>query len=273
MLLLMTGLGILVPLVERARDVEKDRIVTTQRLRQCSQAVHAFHDTFRRLPDAFAPGGSYLKPKSYWFHLLPYVDAAEDYRAGRDAAVVTAFQAPQDDFSAGTAGRLSFAVNLRIAAYMDVTPATANKTGVAFPVPPAGTVLRSNLNLPRIVDGTANTILLATRRARCDGKDNLFAADPASFGGYFGAGSHSDAPSPQSKDGLMFQNAPPTAKGRDSCNPLAGVYGHAFSEAGLLTALAEGSVKLIRPSISNTTFMRALTPCDQLPLGADWAVD
>ena len=44
------------------------------------------------------------------------------------------------------------------------------------------------------------------------------------------------------------------------CNPRPAWYGHSFDAAGLPAALFDGSVRMISPTISPTTFGRAVAP-------------
>src|SRR5262245_41778479 len=115
--LFATMLGIAVPALREVRDVQKDRQATFNHLKMCALAIHNYHDTYRRLPDAFAPGGAFVNDaKSMWFHLLPYVDAEQAYKNNDALARVVAYHSPLDP-SGEAPGRVSFAANLRLAGY------------------------------------------------------------------------------------------------------------------------------------------------------------
>jgi hypothetical protein len=92
-------------------------------------------------------------------------------------------------------------------------------------------------------------------------------------GGFFGAGTHSlpAARGPRLESSLVYQIAPTNDLDPNTgCGGQFAVYDHSFDFGGLSTALCDASVKIISPTMSPTTFGRALAPCDQQPLGADW---
>ena len=71
---------------------------------------------------------------------------------------------------------------------------------------------------------------------------------------------------------MMYQIAPrPDDDPETGCGQSPAVYGHSFDASGLSTALCDGSVKLISPTMSPDTFTKALSPGDGQPLGPDWA--
>lgn len=273
-ILFVTLILLLLPATQSGRISDSDSW-TRNNLKQAALAVHNFHDTYRRLPDAFNVGGSYTKdPKSVWFHLLPYVEADSLYKSGTTAAVVPCYCAPSDPYNMDPAGKVNFAANLRIFAHQTLGKERANAVGVPVIVPPSGTLCSSNLTLPRIFDGTSNVLMLTTRYAECSGESTRYAAGPADFGGFFGAGSHRLPPESGRVDDAMYQVAPKNdAKARDGCNPKPAVYGHSFSKRGLLVALVDGTVRYVGPSLSPTTFMRALCPGDGEKLLDDWLAD
>ena len=88
-------------------------------------------------------------------------------------------------------------------------------------------------------------------------------------GGFMGAGSHSTPPGRPGTIDDIFQ-LKPTAS---TCLPSPGVFGHSFGSGGISTALCDGSVKNISPTISPLTFSRALCPGDGQKLGAEWEED
>jgi hypothetical protein len=69
----------------------------------------------------------------------------------------------------------------------------------------------------------------------------------------------------------MYQIAPRTDDDPSTgCTYYPSLYGHSFDAGGLSTALCDGSVKVISPTMSPITFGRALAPCDGQHLGPDW---
>jgi prepilin-type N-terminal cleavage/methylation domain-containing protein len=287
-------IALLIPAVQKVRAAAA-RTQTHNNLKQCGLAVHTYHDTYRQLPDALAPGGLYPDVgKSMWFHLLPYVEADNIYRSSnpqvQQGSVVPAYLSPEDPSLFDSAGALCYAGNLRVFAYRTVTPANANAVGVNLfggsflPIPK----VESGLTLTRIIDGTTNVLMLTTKYNDCESRSTRYFVGPnqdprpsyppltkgLGAGGFFGSGSHRlpaarAAPSGDKWE-LIYQIAPvPTLGGDAGCTFLFGMYGHSFVD-GLATALCDGSVKVISPTMSPTTFGRALAPCDQQPLGADW---
>jgi hypothetical protein len=59
------------------------------------------------------------------------------------------------------------------------------------------------------------------------------------------------------------QNVPTVA----ACNPFNV---QATTAAGCLTGLCDGSVRIVSPAISSTTWFSAIWPNDGIPLGSDW---
>lgn len=261
---LATALGLGIVVTQGIRTASR-RTQTNDHLKQCALAVQEFHDLYRRLPDAFEVGGSYPKePKSLWFHLLPFVGHTKDYKHGETDTTVEAFTAPRDPSTSDPAGLVSFAGNLRVFAYNTFTPARCNDNKSALTMPAIGTPMSSNLTLPRIVDGTSNVFMLATRYAVCSGKPTAYAAHPSNHGGFFGAGVY-DLPANRvgDRDDLMFQIAPETDPSLpNACNPSPGIYGHAFDSNGLSTAMADGTVRNIATTMTTTNFMHAVCPGD-----------
>src|SRR4051812_5177320 len=93
----MTCLGLLLPLIVYAQQAQDSRVETANRMRSCASAVHIFNDAYRRLPPAYGPGGSGSgEARSFWFHLLSYVQADSVYKQSDYQASVTAFLGPQD---------------------------------------------------------------------------------------------------------------------------------------------------------------------------------
>jgi len=292
-------IALLVPAVQKVREAAA-RTQTNNNLKQCALAVHNFHDTFRRMPDAAYTGGSFVgngipSPgngnRSLWFHLLPYVEADNVYKSNMNNAVVPAFNAPSDPYNSDPAGKTNFGGNIRIFGYSTLTSTVANNVAVA-----TGRItnnMSSNLTLPRIVDGTSNVIMLATVYSDCSGKNTVYSGAPNGSslnlgnangltptgsnlgtirGGFFGAGTHNTQAARNQVTTLMYQLTPiNTANNANaSCVNNDSFLPHAFGSGGLSSALADGTVKNISPTMSTTTFARAIAPGDQAPLLSDW---
>jgi prepilin-type N-terminal cleavage/methylation domain-containing protein len=286
-------IALLVPAVQKVREAAA-RTQTNNNLKQCGLAVHNYHDTYRRMPDANNIGGLYATAnKSLWFHLLPYVEADNIYKSTnvsiQQGSVVPAFNAPSDPYNSDNAGIVNFAGNIRVFGYSTLGPSSANSVGtnIAAKIPASTAAIVSNLTLPRITDGTTNVIMLATKYSDCNGKSTRYIDPPngniattpvkpagGTTGGFFGAGTHSTAAArgPLATMTMTFQVAPRNdADINAGCQNANALYGHAFGAGGLSTALCDASVKTISSSMLPTTFNKSLAPGDQLPLGSDWA--
>jgi len=289
-------ISLLVPAVQKVREAAA-RTQTNNNLKQCALAVHTYHDTYRKMPDAYLSGGQFAaSARPLWFHLLPYVEADNVYKGNMINAVVPAFQAPSDPYNADSTGKTNFAGNLRIFAYTRMTPASANNCTTAYGATAPTGVCSSNLTLPRIVDGTSNVIMLGTRYSECyngaTATSTYYFCAPDSTvmpgnagttglgltpsttngrGGFFGIGSHTLQAARNTVTTLMFQITPKnTNTDTAGCLPTPGLYGHAFGSGGMSVALCDGTVKSISPTMSTTTYQRAMAPGDQNVLLSDW---
>jgi hypothetical protein len=111
--------------------------------------------------------------------------------------------------------------------------------------------------LTTIQDGTSNTIGFGEKYARCGGSGTLWAHgawnpawEPAFGSAIVGPGS-------------MFQLQPVGS----ACNPELASTSHG---SGMVTALMDGSVRVISPSINPYTWAAAGTPNGGEVLGSDW---
>jgi hypothetical protein len=238
-----------------------------------------------------------------WFHLLPYVEQDNVYKNNVHNAVVPSYLAPSDPYVSTTDGKLNFAGNIRLFAFLTLGAANANNAvnpsgapnNVGLQGSGAGQIggltngASSGLTLARIPDGTSNVFMLATRYADCGtgSTSTYYSAGPnggllttggspasslsttnltaTAVGGFFGGGLH-NTPADRSTTTAIFQVAP---KGTD-CSTLPSVFGQSFSAGGMTAALADASVRSVDPNMSTTTFCRALCPGDGFPLDADW---
>jgi len=288
-------IALLVPAVQKVREAAA-RTQTNNNLKQCALAVHNYHDTYRRLPDASWQGGMFsgvTNIRTFWFHLLPYVEADNVYKANMHNAVVPAFNAPSDPYNADPAGKVNFGANLRLFGYNTITAATANLQTANIN---GKTTLNmsSNLTLPRIVDGTSNVIMLATMYSDCGNTNRGYSNGPTGSllnnstgitpaatgtgvtnprGGFFGMGANivQAARGGNTVTNMMFQVSPKNIiESTAGCISTAATVAHSFGSGGMSTALADGTVKNISPTMSTTTYGRAICPGDQNTLLSDW---
>jgi len=286
-------IALLVPAVQKVREAAA-RTQTNNNLKQCALAVHNYHDTYRRMPDAAWQGGMFSQAtniRTLWFHLLPYVEADNVYKSNIHNAVVPAFNAPSDPYNSDASGKVNFGGNLRLFGYNAVSAASANTTTVNINAKNSAN-MSSGLTLPRIVDGTSNVIMLATMYSDCGGSNRGYSYGPtgvyattggspastgtaltAGKGGFFGLGANSVQASRggNTQTNMMFQVSPKNiVEATAGCISTASTVPHSFGSGGMSTALADGTVKNISPTMSITTYGRAVSPGDQQTLGSDW---
>ena len=286
-------IALLVPAVQKVREAAA-RTQTNNNLKQCALAVHNYHDTYRRMPDAWSTGGIYSTTNmSMWFHLLPYVESDNIYKnttaAIQMGSVVPSYNAPSDPYNSDNSGIINFAGNIRVFGNETLTPSECNKVGTSIvgKLPANSVKVTSGLTLPRIVDGTTNVIMLVTKYSDCNLKSSRYFDHPSggkatvptapsggTTGGFFGIGTHNAAAArgPLATLTLMYQIVPrndsDSAAGCQNANAL---YGHAFGSGGLSTALCDASVKNISPTMTPLTFARAVSPGDQETLDSSWS--
>jgi len=281
-------IALLVPAVQKVREAAA-RTQTNNNLKQCALACHNFHDTYRKFAPAWSDGGQYVgntNYKSFWFHLLPYVEADNVYKANLTTAIVPAYNAPSDPYNADQTSKVNFGANLRVFGFQTIGGSNCNNVGTAVTVPTSGTQTISGLTMARLtsMDGTSNVIMLVTKYVDCNGTVTQYSTHPAASGGFALAGAHSTpAARDASSNTVAFQITPRNdATAGAACNSSAAMYGHSFGSGGMSTALCDGSVKNISPTMSagtgtasgtNATFTRAICPGDGATLGSDWAED
>lgn len=276
-------IALLVPAVQKVREAAA-RTQSANNLKQIGLAIHACNDTFKYLPSGqgyFPKGAKSLAATpaqhgSLFYFLLPFIEQQSVYNttAGqsyKSTAVIQTYLSPLDPSiptdqvapnSMGVvAGLTSYDLNgyvftgdTNALCYFGIGGCaawngdTADGSSTIYPAIPVS-----------IPDGTSNTLLCVEHYGYdCDygggvmgnhtwGEDN---AGPSRWGPLL---IHATVPDVQ----------PPVHK--ESCyNP------HAFTAAGCMSAMMDGSVRIANPNISATTWWRLLLPNDGLTLGSDW---
>ena len=290
-------IGLLLPAVQKVRAAAA-RSASSNNLKQMMLACHSYHDANTILPplSAYIPGET-GQPVATHFFLLPYIEQNNIWQLGvtnggawpaspgggggaasAGAQPVKTFVSPRDpsapnpipyvESNNGTWGISNYGANHAVFGI----PCTSN-----FPQ-------QSGLTLVGIQNGTSNTVGFAEQYAKC-GTGNT--DSPGSNGYYYKLwaynvlwdwelGPYFDTRLMSS--GMSSANAceciststavtPQLQPTTSACDPY---FVQAMDQAGCLVGVMDGSVRLISPSISGTTWVRALWPSSGFPLGGDW---
>ena len=121
---------------------------TASILCQTAIAVHNYHGTFNRLPNAASAceaGGLYPlgAERSFWFHLLPFIEQQEQYKKNIHNAAIITYLSPQDHSAWTNEGKISLAANIRLFGYQTLGPELADNAvdGTGAPSSPRSPVI------------------------------------------------------------------------------------------------------------------------------------
>jgi prepilin-type N-terminal cleavage/methylation domain-containing protein len=268
-------IALLVPAVQKVREAAA-RTQMINNIKQLALACHSCNDVNRQLPAASSSLGVQTNVRSLSIHLLPFIEQDPLFKlitsssAPTSTIVIPPFVSPLDFTSADNYRTQNFASNLRVftnsgvgVTYSSTITVSAANTGLG------------NAGIPRtFVDGTSNTIVFSTRYAHnaavlaASGNNNCGQYDAlinGTNGAYFGAIAMTAGASASSVNGWQLA---PTAT-QANCGAAQGL-AQSFGTVGLAVALGDGSVRILAPSLSVTTFNLAMQPNDGNPLGSDW---
>jgi Protein of unknown function (DUF1559) len=255
-------LGLFFPAVVKVREAAA-RVQCSNNLKQICLAMHDFASTYDgKLPPlagASPAGGG--DQGTYFFHILPFLEASDLYKKSADdagghsawngevyRATLRTYLCPADRTGAadnryqGWLATGSYAANFLI--FGD-----ANSTGE-----PSSYSMQGSARLPAtFTDGTSNTFAFAERYQTCAGEPNGWAYDGVSAWtpafAFTSTGKPQVRPEPKLCDPALAQTPHP---------------------AGIQMALADGSVRTVSPSISAQTWWAACTPSGGEVLGSDF---
>jgi prepilin-type N-terminal cleavage/methylation domain-containing protein len=301
-------IGLLLPAVQKVREAA-NRIKCANNLKQLGLAAHHFHD----LNDHFPPGIGYYPPASgafgtYFFHLLPYLEQDNLYRAALGSVPFPPPAGPTAVFYPGNNNVYS----QRVAVFLCPSEPNVGSDGVVLvdgfsfgascygpnamvsaentfsTYPPITISPQGKTRIADIRDGLSNTILHAEKYARCS---NTYMAPAFQDGGtawaYCTAPAFPWQPPPMTLPGKAFQagfclpaqasRGAPDAIGPGSKFQLQPTPGNCdptraatAHSGGMLVGLADGSIRTLAPSMSGDTWWAAVTPSGGEVLGSDW---
>jgi prepilin-type N-terminal cleavage/methylation domain-containing protein len=252
-------IGLLVPAVQKVREAAA-RTQCINNLKQMGVAVHMHHDTFKALPTAGTvpwAGPSYTggNPEignnqlaGWGFQILPFIEQTALWKlANPGANPVAIFNCPSRRGPTSVGGRF-------LGDYCSVTPTTTNVSemwqGNIWGVPAApyyGVIVRgqtpgSTIRFAAVLDGTSNTLMLSEKQLDTR---NYAIGDWHDDSGWV------DGFDP---DIVRETSTPPV---RDTIG-VTGYQVGSVHTAGVQGLYADGTVRMISYSISQTIFRQAV---------------
>lgn len=283
-------IALLVPAVQKVREAAA-RTQVLNNLKQMGLALHNSHGTYQHFPPAWgyygSNGGLPNQAASIHFHLLPYVEQDNLYKAYNAGAAVPPYGAPLDPSTNDGLGVQNFAANIRVFSNDGVSLGLAAITSGSLtslqPIPGSnpistypGTQGWGKTRFATMQDGSSNVIVFATRFANSGsgvtiGTPNCsaHAGDPQSQNGAFFGGAVAAAPANVNTGVAPTWQLGPnqTVAPLPDCNPIQ--YAHSYNATGIQVCFGDGSTRQLNPSLSPATWNYALAPADGNQLGSD----
>jgi prepilin-type N-terminal cleavage/methylation domain-containing protein len=269
-------IGLLLPAVQKVRQAAA-RTQSSNNLKQIGLATHGFHDAHGYLPDGDGAVAGPTGHASVHFFLLPHLEQDNLYHLAEQqglypaagsqtnspaARLVKVYRSPRDTSYTGDTVTLANGDVYAIGNY------AFNEA--VFTDPYVTWNPRRTLN-GGIPDGTSNTILFAEQYGHCGNVFKMWAFHPkvdehqaSEF--HPGRLSTSENGNGRPPFGLPTKTPQPqpTVTACNSSNV------QTFDGSGCLVGLADGSVRMVSPGVSQATWFAAMFPDDGMPLGPDW---
>jgi prepilin-type N-terminal cleavage/methylation domain-containing protein len=277
-------IGLLLPAVQKIREAA-NRIKCTNNIKQISLGTINCADTNQGLlPPSIGvyPGTTSAAGNSdggVFLHILPYIEQDNLFKAslsadGRNSGLQTynqwtspiqnshvkVYVCPSDPTVQNVAAMSSYSANGQIFRVNYQNIGWGNTSCITYP--------------SGIPDGTSNTVFYAEKLAFCD-KDYGIWDYPQNYWPDWGP---VIASSDLNRGGLgannclpQFNPAKSTASGvAANSRQCYGARASTFHTGGMVTGLADGSVRIIGRNITGATWWNALVPNDGNVLGSDW---
>lgn len=266
-------IGLLLPAVQKVRGAA-NRLRSMNNIKQITLAVHNYAGAHRDgLPDTVGYNAvGHVQDRSLFIAFLPYLEQGQ------------LFQAYKKEFGEGQWGD-QFVIPVYLSP-ADPTLSTITDKGEGLCSYAANAALfETNASLGRVSDGLSNTVAFAEHYTNnCGGSVYSWAYSDTPFywpqpnplgfvvkrRATFADRAYGDVvpvgggPAARaSVPGLTFQVSPPVG----ACDPRIPQTPH---PGGMLTGLADGSVRVLAGSVSEATFWAAVTPRGGDVLGNDW---
>ena len=282
--------GLLLPAVQKVREAGA-RTQSTNNMKQIALGMHSLAGSNGDcLPPAYIEptvkatdpySGPFLNSTGGgFFFVLPYIEQGPLFAQGVDktglpSPYVTVVQSAQLKTFTATLDETAFDRTTISKASYGVTSYAMNFQVFGRPNHPLGVNNKGSFlydcvgatRLTSIKDGLSNTIMLAERRAGCKGTLGNYTEGGIWSGGSWNA-NYMPIFASAERDGSTIAVAIPQPQPTDSTC----VTGRAtaFTVAGCLVALCDGSVRPVRTSVDPTQWYNALTPNGREILDGDW---